>query len=457
MKKLVIALIALLLIGAAVYWYFHRDSDKARDVLPADATAVAVFEPAELLDGLGLKKEKASKLVMNLEDLVEGVNLAKPVYAFATQDEFSGIALNVKDVKRLLKAAALFNYASEEQNGYQWIANSNSIGCIDDDKMLIVGPVAEEQQDALRDEMMSLMKQARKDVPVLEKLDRKGTALSLSAPLNSLPKEYVQKYLPAKTDLSDAFLNAALRFGGKDVTLSMGSTIDLSNMPLSPIKGDVGLGGIMPANPFAYICFNMNGEKLLPELRKVPNLRTALLALNLCVDVDMMIKAIDGDVVISVPKPDLQHPAILLTATLSNTDFLKNADDWSRVKRLGVADFVADYEGTQVFFGVRDKYLYITNGSKVASSIGENKDSGMLRLPVKGKYLSASLDIAQLVGAYPGINMMLRVVPQVREVIDALDQVILTADSQQSMQLSLQTKKPVKEVIGNFITLLMGD
>ena len=81
----------------------------------------------------------------------------------------------------------------------------------------------------------------------------------------------------------------------------------------------------------------------------------------------------------------------------------------------------------------------------------------MLRLPVKGKYLSASLDIAQLVGAYPGINMMLRVVPQVREVIDALDQVTLTADSQQSMQLSLQTKKPVKEVIGNFITLLMGD
>lgn len=457
MKKLVIGIICLLLIGGAAYWYFHRDSDKARDVLPADATAVAVFEPAEILDGLGLKQEKAGKLVRNLEDLVEGVNLAKPVYAFATQDELSGVALNVKDVKRLLKAATLFNYASEEQNGYQWIANSNSIGCIDEDKLLIVGPVAEEQQDALREEMMSLMKQARKDVPALDKLDRKGTALSLSAPLNSLPKEYVQKYLPAKTDLSDASFNAALRFGGKDITLSMESSVDLSNMPLSPIKGDIGLSGVLPANPFAYVCFNMNGEKLLPELRKVPNLRTALLALNLCVDVDMMIKAIDGDVVISVPEPDLQHPAVLLTATLSNTDFLENADEWSRVRRLGESDFVADYEGTQVFFGVHDKYLYITNSNKVASNIGENKDSGTLRLPIKGKYLSASLDIAQLVDAYPGVNMLLRVVPQIREVIDAFDQVTLTADSQQSMQLSLQTKKPVKEVIGNFVTLLMGE
>ena len=126
MKKLVIGILVLLLVGVAAYLYFHRDSDKARDVLPADATAVAVFEPAELLDGLGLKKEKASKLVMNLEDLVEGVNLAKPVYAFATQDEFSGIALNVRDVKRLLKAAALFNYASEEQNGYKSVTLGRS-------------------------------------------------------------------------------------------------------------------------------------------------------------------------------------------------------------------------------------------------------------------------------------------------------------------------------------------
>ena len=33
MKKIVIGIICLLLVGVAAYWYFHRDNDKARDVL----------------------------------------------------------------------------------------------------------------------------------------------------------------------------------------------------------------------------------------------------------------------------------------------------------------------------------------------------------------------------------------------------------------------------------------
>ncbi len=452
MKKLVIGILVLLLVGVAAYLYFHRDSDKARDVLPADATAVAVFEPAELLDGLGLKKEKASKLVMNLEDLVEGVNLAKPVYAFATQDEFSGIALNVKDVKRLLKAAALFNYASEEQNGYHWIANSNSIGCIDDDKMLIVGPVAEEQQDALRDEMMSLMKQARQEVPALNEMKQNGF-LRLNTTLDKLPKE-ASFSLPANINLSDARLNAALGIGKKDITLSaaLQSPQPLMDKVMQPIRGN--LSGMGPAEPVFWLCTSMKGENLLQLLRSQPQLRTALLGLNMAVDVDMMLKAIDGDISIVVPRLDLKNPDVLLMATLSNTDFLQNADDWDNVAKISPSDFVATIEGTRTYFGVKNGLLYVANSQQMASQAAL-QTVGAMDVP-SGKYLYASFNAGQIIKSYPELSMMLSIMPQLRDAVEAIDGVTISADAQQNFELSLKTNKPVKDVISKLLKLLTG-
>ena len=451
MKKLVIGILVLLLVGVAAYWYFHRDSDKARDVLPADATAVAVFEPAELLDGLGLKKEKASKLVMNLEDLVEGVNLAKPVYAFATQDEFSGIALNVKDVKRLLKAAALFNYASEEQNGYQWIANSNSIGCIDEDKLLILNaPVAE--QDALRGEMMKLMKQARQEVPALNEMKQDGF-LRLNTTLDKLPKE-ASFSLPANINLSDARLNAALGIGKKDITLSaaLQTPQPLMDKVMQPIRGN--LSGMGPAEPVFWLCTSMKGENLLQLLRSQPQLRTALLGLNMAVDVDMMLKAIDGDISIVVPRLDLKNPDVLLMATLSNTDFLQNADDWDNVAKISPSDFVATIEGTRTYFGVKNGLLYVANSQQMASQAAM-QTVGAMDVP-SGKYLYASFNAGQIIKSYPELSMMLSIMPQLRDAVEAIDGVTISADAQQNFELSLKTNKPVKDVISKLLKLLTG-
>lgn len=451
MKKLVIGILVLLLVGVAAYLYFHRDSDKARDVLPADATAVAVFEPAELLDGLGLKKEKASKLVMNLEDLVEGVNLAKPVYAFATQDEFSGIALNVRDVKRLLKAAALFNYASEEQNGYQWIANSNSIGCIDEDKLLILNaPVAE--QDALRGEMMKLMKQARQEVPALNEMKQDGF-LRLNTTLDKLPKE-ASFSLPANINLSDARLNAALGIGKKDITLSaaLQTPQPLMDKVMQPIRGN--LSGMGPAEPVFWLCTSMKGENLLQLLRSQPQLRTALLGLNMAVDVDMMLKAIDGDISIVVPRLDLKNPDVLLMATLSNTDFLQNADDWDNVAKISPSDFVATIEGTRTYFGVKNGLLYVANSQQMASQAAL-QTVGAMDVP-SGKYLYASFNAGQIIKSYPELSMMLSIMPQLRDAVEAIDGVTISADAQQNFELSLKTNKPVKDVISKLLKLLTG-
>ena len=468
MKKLVVALICLLLAGAVAAWYFLRDKDKARNVLPADAMAVAVFEPVELFKELDFPLSKVPKLVMNFEGLVEAVDLTEPVYAFASEDGLSGFALNVKDADKLLDVASSFGFASEEQRGLHWIANRNSIGCLDKDKLLLLAPVPETQQDALRDEMVKLMSQSRQDVPVLETAERQKGVVRASVSLSNLP-DILNRQL-AKTHiisgeiinsqaLSEAILGYAFNIEKKALVHSLRlEGVETLPMPLSPIKGS--LIGLEPEEPFVWACVNMRGEELLLQLRQVPLFRTALLALNMCVDADMMMKAIDGDVTLAIPQAGGRHVDFLLTATLDNTDFLANAGDWS-VTRRGRTDFVTTQYGANVFFGVRDDKLYIASSERLANkACQEADDAEDFQKEAKGKYLCASLDLEKLFeSASRGFSPTAIVlnIPQIREAVDALNCVSLTVDSPQSLELRVETDKPVKDIFSSFFSIFSGD
>lgn len=452
MKKVIIALVVLLLAGAVAFWYFHRDNDKARDVLPENATAVAVLEPAELIQGLGLKQDRIKKLTASFGDLFEAIDLTKPVYAFSTKEGVTGITLNIKDAEKLLKTVNSYGFASEEQNGLQWVANHSSIGCIDKDKVLLCDASNLATQDALRNEMAKLMTQDRKDVAALDNASQQDGVFRLSAPLKGMPEEFT-KNMPQ--GISDAILNAALQIGKKDISLSANLTTDFSSLPLAPIQGN--LANVGPEKPFLWVCFNLNGEGLLPLLREVPQIRNLLLALNLSVDLDMMLKAINGDVSIAVPKLDLQNPDFILSATLTNTDFLKNADDWKGISKRGTNDFAFEYDGMRAFFGVRDNKLYLASSERMANNAFAEASKDAFQSASKGKYLSASLNVGQLIQSYPGLALMLRTMPKVGEITDAFERVSLTANSPQSLELNIETRKPVKDIISNLLELVVGE
>ena len=46
--------------------------------------------------------------------------------------------------------------------------------------------------------------------------------------------------------------------------------------------------------------------------------------------------------------------------------------------------------------------------------------------------------------------------PQLRDAVEAIDGVTNSADAQQNFELSLKTKKPVKDIISNLVKLLTG-
>ena len=457
MKKLAVIVTCLLLVGAAVWYFMARpDGDAARNVLPEDASAAMVFEPAELVSELGINLKDILKVASFWGDAEGTVDFSKPVYGFTTGSGVSGFSLNVSDAEKLLKLLASFGLESEEKDGFWWVASINYIACLDKDKLLLM-TAPKPQQDALRAEMAKLMKQSRQNVTALEKAQEKEGIVRASTSMSNIPRQYA-KSLPDDIDLSKAVLNYALRIEKKALVYAAElESADNLSLPLAPIKGD--LISVGDEEPFAWLCVNMKGEELFPYLRKVDALRSALLALNMCVDADMMIRAIDGDVMLAMPKLNINQtlPSIVFTATLSNTDFLKNADSWEQVGRLSANDFVMRQNGMDIFFGVRDSKLYVSNSKELASKACQEANAADFQKAAKGKFLSASLNLKQLfeaVAKRPSPMSIMLNMPQIRETVDAFDRISLNANSQQSFELSVETNKPVKDVFKNLMSLI---
>lgn len=460
-NKYLIALACLLLAGITVWW-FLCDSDKARNILPQEATAVAVVEPSELLDGLGFDPTKVGKLVFNMDDVAKGIDLTKPAYIFMTKSGFSGITLNVRDEEKLLKVFSSLGLANEEKNGFQWVGSNDIVGCLDSDKMLLC-IAAEAEQDALRNDLERLMKQSRQDMPLLERANRQKGFLRLCASLSSLPKSQ----LPPGYDASGAFVSAAMAVGNQDITLSA-RIEDENGKPysgrlageelLQPIQGSVPT--ILPDDAFAWFCLGIKGEQLLRILRSCsPQLSSTLMALNVAFfDADLLLKAIDGDVIFMLPKADFTQREMLVTAHISNSDFLKEAKDWNTTstqggmslrKRGEADDYVFTFRNEKLYFGVRGEMLYLSSSERLADRILQESEQGSLQPMAAGKYLCGTVDVGKLLKDNPAATLLLAAVPPVAKAVRALDKFEVTCPTSQSIELRLKTNEPVKEIMSS--------
>jgi hypothetical protein len=117
------------------------------------------------------------------------------------------------------------------------------------------------------------------------------------------------------------------------------------------------------------MALNIQGSELLDVLRSNQSVRTALIALNLVLDLDRIIRAIDGDVALELTttdifdNSDIQIKDLYLTADVANSDFLSDASTWGNqligVQALSQQDFAVNLGKSSVYFGVDKSTLYI--------------------------------------------------------------------------------------------------
>lgn len=115
-----------------------------------------------------------------------------------------------------------------------------------------------------------------------------------------------------------------------------------------------------------WIGAGVKGEWVLEKIKENKELKTMLFATERAVDVEQMLKAMDGDVSLELPLLDTEKVDYVLQAELNNTDFLADVNDWKlsqkdygiEMKELEPQQYQLMLDGQTYRWGVRDKDLY---------------------------------------------------------------------------------------------------
>lgn len=379
----------------AGFFIFGRSNDAYVSMLPKNATALAHFDVKELVDDADLTATELYQLMTNTNDNPQtaplGIDFQRPIYGFVSETGNLGLAAAVSDIDDLqdrLDEMHARGKASERtvQRGYEWVVlDGQWLMAFDSQKALAMGLAVGAAQDALRTEMATLLEQHRREsaaeTPLFKMLQECDDPLAAIVAPEVLPSQGRKLlYQLGVRSQKDALLKLTLGSDDNELELNahvVALTTEVKehlkklDSAMRPLKG-TNLD-LTHANNTALLAVNINGNSLVELLRSHTSTRTALVALNMILDLDQMLKAIDGDVALELLSPatilsgfklsDISD--FCLTAELSNTDFMERASTWGndfiQVNALADNEYSLQLGRELLFFGTSGKRLYFSS------------------------------------------------------------------------------------------------
>ena len=412
-------LISMLLLVVGVFCSCtNKDYQKA---IPADASLVmrvefgdiaqkAEFQKSEAMKTLeqsleaAVKKGDLEKVKAYLDDPTEmGLDFGEPAYFFMVGMETFGLTMKVddegalKDFITLLQQQGLATKPVEKDGlmcgtvideiHYSYDANA----CL-----LMASPQGKGKSTTSR-MARELMNQKESnsflDTDGFDRLDDADGDVSLYTNVGNLPKEMIApllRLLPNNLDPKDLDVVADLKFENGKATLK-GRVYGNSSEAKKIIKtADDELDNIdgvfldkVSDKMMVWIGANLNGSWVLERLKADASIKEMLFMMERAIDIEQMLKAVDGDLAIELQQGELRssEPEYLAYAQLKNTDFLEDVDYWKKsMKDYGITmsalakdQYQLSIDGESYVWGVEDKTLFM--GSAEADREQGKKES----------------------------------------------------------------------------------
>ena len=129
------------------------------------------------------------------------------------------------------------------------------------------------------------------------------------------------------------------------------------------------------ADSAAYGLFvNVDGSRFIQLMRHNSGLKAMLSGINTAIDMDNIIKSVDGDMALITPVAGTNDFSMTMAAKLKHADWLADVDYWKRSVPAGgyIGDWGRDcyyYIGghTSYYFGVTDDWQYMSGANKAAA------------------------------------------------------------------------------------------
>jgi len=422
-KALLLSVLAVVVAAVGAYFIFRNSSTAYLKALPKNVIALARLDVKEFLDDAELSQEEIAQLSQRLslsdeEFAATGLDLTRPVYGFASQDGYFGVlsaVADVHDVTSWCERLRAEGHASEvsQQRGYSWVVLEQQwLMAFDGERALAMGPAVGAAQDQLRTVIAKLLEQDRGDsaleTELYEAVSKQDEPLVAVLTQDLLPEEVLQPLrtlnlaaaaqglylLSLDADGNELALNAEILPDNEDGE----DELEELNKLFRPIQGS--LTDYAHAESLFWMAVNLKGEDFLQLLRSHPTVRTALVAMNFVMDVDLILESIDGDIAVEIMNGGGLYANMggSLTAQVVNTDFLKGAKSWGhdylRVQPLSATEYLLEIPDMPLFFSVKDKTFHL--GSERAMSTEGNAYLREERSDIQGARFYATIDLKSL-------------------------------------------------------------
>ena len=363
-----------------------------------------------------------------------GIDLSVPVYAFETKEGNFGVCAKVEDVDRV---KACVNDMLTQQNVctpltqrkeffFSVIKNSWVLG-ISDEALLIMGPAVPSAQSQLQHQMAQFLEadsdKGVKDSPLFAKLDSLQAPVRLVAQAQALPEQVAAPLTlgaPKDADASQVLIAAEMKTEGHNLMIlshafslneKVNSAIQDNLKALSPIGNQY--INEMSDSDVAAVFLNVDGARFLDVIKANKSLQLLLAGVNTAVDMDNIIRSIQGETAFFVK--DGRSGDWAMYAQLAKTDFLGDVDYWKQsapqgmsIQDQGKNAFRVTGGDAKYIFGVTDdKQFYAATNDSLMLAQGKNTHPAPQSLTdkIKGQRMAVVVNLSPLFGEQADMSL----------------------------------------------------
>ena len=277
-----------------------------------------------------------------------GIDFSRKVYLFEMPDGNFGMVARVSSQKDLNNWLGRLNEKQlakpvTERRGFHfsvlkdsWVIGSSK------QAVMVMGPVVAAQQAETMTKMAKYLAQGEDDgvkgTPIFEKLDSLEGGMVMVARVRALPDKLAPLLMiGAPKDADDSQVVIAARMSVADGCLhvegepfSFNKTIRAAmkeNMQTMRPVSDRFLHGFSGQ---MGLWMNAEGGKLLSLLQQNKSLQAVLAGINTAIDMDNIIRSIDGNLLLSIDNFSDEALNLGMVADLKNTAFLSDVDYWKQ-------------------------------------------------------------------------------------------------------------------------------
>lgn len=395
MKRLYKSLVVLSLVTVFVLLSSCSGSDYLH-AIPAKSTALISIDLPKMAGGDAVE-DKASvlKAMLHVDDVSDcGIDLESKLYLFESADGNLGLCAKVADddkigdwIDGLVKQRLATPVTERKGFHFSVLKNSWLIG-FSDEALLVMGPVVADAQSELQRQMVKYLS-ADEDNSVVssklfEKLEGISTPMAMVSLAQALPEKFVAPFTlgaPKGADASQVVIAAEmtvnrglLHINGETLSFNdeINQALKTARDNYRPIKGCYLKS--MPADAQAAIFMNVDGTKFLPMMQNNQGIQQLLMGVNAAIDMDNIIRSVDGDMAIVIPSFSDSALKMSMSAQLKQSKWLQDVDYWKKscpqggkIGDWGKNSYYYTDGKTSFYFGVSDDMQFFSGSDELTA------------------------------------------------------------------------------------------